>query len=60
MERKVDRQGPRVGESLGAGEATNLVFERDGGIDFQIGMLDQCEPVWKIGGHPVEDWKALP
>ena len=38
----------------------NFTFERDGGIDFQIGLLDKCEPVWKIDGQPVEDWKALP
>ena len=41
-------------------EATNLFFERDGGVNFQIGLLDRCEPVWKIDGQPVEDWKALP
>jgi hypothetical protein len=41
-------------------EATNLVFERDGGINFQIGMLERCEPGWKINGHAVEDWRALP
>jgi hypothetical protein len=41
-------------------EATNLFFERDGGVNFQIGLLDKCESVWKIDGLPVEDWKALP
>jgi hypothetical protein len=41
-------------------EATNLVFERDGGINFQVGLIDKLEAVWKIDGQPVEDWKSLP
>src|SRR6266850_2080843 len=31
-------------------EATNLVFERDGSINFTVGPLDALEPQWKIDG----------
>jgi len=41
-------------------DATNITFERDGGINFMVGLLTALEPVWKINGEPVTDWNALP
>ena len=40
-------------------EAMNLVFERDGTINFQVGLIDELGPVWKVNGKPVSDWDGL-
>jgi hypothetical protein len=41
-------------------EAINLTFEKDGGINYMVGLIDAMEPVWKINGQPVQDWGSLP
>jgi hypothetical protein len=41
-------------------EAINLRFDKDDGINFMVGSLDDLEPAWKIDGKLVEDWGALP
>lgn len=40
-------------------QATNILFEDDGSINYMVGMLDDLEPVWKVDGKAVEDWDAL-
>jgi len=39
--------------------ATNILFEPDGTINYMVGMLDALEPTWKIDGQPVHEWDAL-
>ncbi len=41
-------------------EAINLGFDKEAGISFMVGLIDSMEPVWKINGHPVQDWNAVP
>lgn len=40
-------------------DACNLMFKRDGTIDFFCGLLDALVPVWKVDGVPVESWEIL-
>jgi len=35
-------------------DCSNLWFENDGSINFNIGMLNSCEEQWKIDGKPVD------
>lgn len=37
--------------------AINLTFERDGQVNFMVGLLDALEPIYKINGRPVLDWE---
>ncbi len=36
-------------------ECTNVLFERDGSINFMVGLLDALRPEWKINGRPYEE-----
>lgn len=40
-------------------DACNLMFKKDGTIDFFCGLLDALEPRWKVDGVPVESWDEL-
>lgn len=40
-------------------EAINVIFERDGSLNFMCGPIDKLEPIWKIDGVPVENWEKL-
>lgn len=40
-------------------EAINMGFDRDGTIYLMEGNRDKLEPVWKVNGEPITDWKAL-
>jgi len=41
-------------------EATNLVFQKDGTVNFMVGLFDALKPEWMIDGKPVTDWSAVP
>lgn len=36
-------------------ECTNVLFERDGSINFMVGLLDALRPEWKVNGRPYEE-----
>lgn len=40
-------------------EAINLFLEKDGGINFMVGNLDDLQPIWKVNGQVVEEWEKL-
>lgn len=40
-------------------DAVNVLFERDGTINFMAGDLDSLESVWKVNGEVVTDWDKL-
>lgn len=35
-------------------ESTNVLFERDGSINFMVGLLDALKPEWKVNGQPYD------
>ncbi len=41
-------------------EAINLFFTNDGRIGFMQGDLGALEPVWKVDGNAVVDWREMP
>lgn len=38
---------------------TQINMRTSDGIGFMVGMIDDLEPVWKVNGVPVDDWKSL-
>lgn len=40
-------------------DALNILFGKDGTLNFMVGNLDELEPVWKVNGKPVKNWKEL-
>ena len=40
-------------------DSVNLTIEKDGSINFFVGLIDALEPVWKINGKPVTDWEDI-
>ena len=38
---------------------TQINMHVNNGVGFMVGMIDDLQPVWKIDGVPVDDWKSL-
>jgi len=40
-------------------DCVNVTIEKDGTMNFFVGLLDALEHVWKINGQTVTDWSSL-
>lgn len=40
-------------------DAINVMFEKDGTVNFMCGFLDKLEKLWKIDGVEVSDWSEI-
>lgn len=40
-------------------DCMNIMFQEDGSINFNVGLLDALVPIWKINGTPIEEIKNI-